>query len=229
LGEKAVADGSHESKTIPLLLEVLNLKDTTVSIDAAGCHASVAQTIIDKKGHYVLALKKNQPKLHQSVTEYIKEHGQKSPYLIEDGFDDSHGRTVRRRYFALDISHLDCTEKWPNLKTAIAVETISSTPRTAITANWRYYLSSHPADHPKLAGYIRNHWSIENRLHWVLDVQMNEDGDTKTERRSAKAFATLRRIALNIVKTKDQTKKRSTRRKMLRAAWNEDNLLKLLA
>lgn len=83
-------------------------------------------------------------------------------------------------------------------------------------------------DHPKLASYIRHHWGIENKLHWILDVQLNEDNDQKTERRSAKAFSTLRRIALNIIKVKDQTKKRSIRRKMLMASWSEEILMKLL-
>ena len=228
LASKAVEEGSHESKTIPLLLTLLNLKDTTVTIDAAGCQVSIAETIITKKGQYVLALKKNQPKLYKAVTEFMKEHCEKPAYLIEDGFDDRHGRCVRRRYFAADIRHLSLTETWPHLKTAIAVETITGTKRTPVTAQWRYYLSSHSKNNPKLAQYVRHHWGIENTLHWVLDVQMNEDHDSKTERRSAKAFATLRRIALNIVKTKDQTKKRSTRRKMLRASWCEDSLIKLL-
>ena len=148
--------------------------------------------------------------------------------MIQDGFDDTHGRSVRRRYFAYDVRSIPLSKPWPGLKTVLAVESIRSTKRTPVTAQWRYYLSSHTADHPKLAQYIRNHWGIENKLHWVLDVQLNEDCDQKTERHSAKAFSTLRRIALNIVKVKDQTPKRSTRRKMLRASWCEDSLLKLL-
>jgi predicted transposase YbfD/YdcC len=230
LAEKAVAEGSHESKTIPLLLETLNLKGTTVSIDAAGCQASIAEKIIQKKGHYVLSLKKNQPKLYEAVTSYMKENAQdQRAYLIEDSFDETHNRLVRRRYFACPIAHLKLAVKWPGLKTAIAVETISTRSRTSkATADWRYYVSSHSSKNAHLAQYIRNHWGIENRLHWVLDVQMNEDNDLKSERKSAKAFATLRRIALNIVRTKDQTPKCSVRRKMLKAAWNEDNLLNLL-
>ena len=227
LAQTAVPEGSHESKAIPFLLEQLNLKNTTVSIDAAGCQTSLAQTIVEKKGNYVLALKKNQPKTYQAMMHHIQDQPSLE-HLIQDGFDDTHGRSVRRRYFAYDIKSLPLSKSWPGLKTVLAVESIRSTKRTPVTAQWRYYLSSHTSDHPKLAQYIRHHWGIENKLHWVLDVQLNEDCDQKTERRSAKAFATLRRIALNIVKVKDQTPKRSTRRKMLRASWCEDSLLKLL-
>ena len=227
LAQTAVPEGSHESKAIPLLLDHLNLKETTIRIDAAGCQPSLAQKIVDKKGNYMLALKKNQPKLYEITMNHIQDQ---SPFdhLVQDGFDDSHGRSVRRRYFADDIKSCPLSKSWPGLKTVRAVESIRSTKRTPVTAQWRYYLSSHNVDHPKLASYIRHHWVLENKLHWVLDVQLNEDCDQKTERRSAKAFSTLRRIALNIIKVKDQTRKRSTRRKMLMASWSEESLIKLL-
>lgn len=228
LGEVAVDACSHETKTIPLLLDSLNLKDTTISIDAAGCNSSIASSIIAKGGNYVLALKGNQPKLHAAIKSHMEVEAKESGNLKEDHFDSGHGRLLRRRYFTSDIRSMNLEEKWPGVKTAIAVETISSTKRTPVTVNWRYYLSSHTKDHPHLAKYVRNHWGIENKLHWILDVQMNEDNDTKAERRSTRAFATLRRIALNIVKTKDQTPKRSTRRKMLVASWKDENLMKLL-
>ena len=244
LAQTAVNSTSNEAGTIPVLLDLLNLKDTTVTIDAAGCNPGIAEAIIEKKGNYVLALKKNQPKLYKAVDHYMQTEGRNKIFLKDDEFEDGHDRTVRRRYFASSptieelIDYKDFKDyknyknhknnKWSKLNTVIAVETISRTKFAPVTSNWRYYLSSHLPDHPKLANYIRNHWSIENRLHWSLDVQMNEDNDTKSERRSTRAFATLRRIALNIVRTKDQTKKRSTRRKMLVASWKEENLMKLL-
>ena len=227
LAQTAVPDGYHESKAIPYLLDQLNLVNTTVSLDAAGCQPSLARALVEKKGHYVLALKKNQPKTYEAMMAHLQSQ-RPLDHLIQDGFDDHHGRRVRRRYFAYDITAQTLSKEWPGLTTVIAVESIRATKRTPVTAQWRYYLSSHRANHPNLAQYIRHHWGIENKLHWVLDVQLKEDDDQKTERRSARAFATLRRIALNIVKIKDQTPKRSTRRKMLRAAWCEDSLSKLL-
>ena len=97
-----------------------------------------------------------------------------------------------------------------------------------VTSQWRYYLSSHPWNHPKLPEYIRHHWGIENKLHWVLDVQLKEDDDQKAERKSARSFALLRRIALNIVRTRDTTPKRSVRRKLKRSGWHNDYLKGLL-
>lgn len=110
LAQTAVPEGSHESKAIPFLLEQLNLVDTTVSIDAAGCQPSLAQAIVEKKGNYVLALKKNQPKTYEAVTEHIKDKTNPD-HLIQDGFDDAHGRSVRRRYFAYDITSLPLSKR----------------------------------------------------------------------------------------------------------------------
>jgi predicted transposase YbfD/YdcC len=226
LAEKDIDAGSHEITAIPFLLEVLHLKGTTVSIDAAGCQTSIAQTLVAKGADYVLALKNNQRKTYETVTTYFHD---KQNQPIEDHFDDQHGRSVRRRYFACDISALVLTKEWQGLRSVIAVETISGIPgRKPTIARWRYYLSSHTADYPHLHQYVRHHWGIENKLHWVLDVQMGEDHDTKAERRSAKAFAIIRRIALNIIRTKNTNKKRSLRRVMKCAGWDQDYLLKLL-
>ena len=94
----------------------------------------------------------------------------------------------------------------------IAVETISSKnndPKRKVSSEWRYYLSSHKCTDKRLPDYIRNHWGIENKLHWVLDVHLKEDDDQKAERNSTRSFSLLKRIALNIVRTKDKTPKRS--------------------
>ncbi len=97
-----------------------------------------------------------------------------------------------------------------------------------VTAEWRYYLSNHQSTDKQLPEYVRNHWGIENKLHWVLDVHMKEDDDQKSERRSARSFALLKRIAVNIVRTKDDTPKRSLRRKLKRSAWDDHYLLEIL-
>ena len=193
LAEKNVDSCSNETVTIPFLLDVLDIKGTTVSIDAAGCYKSVAKKIRDQKGDYVLALKKNQPKLYKAITDHIEEVGEEPELRLYDKFDHSHGRSVRRRCFAYDITSLNL-EGWDDIKTAIAVETISSPSRKGdVTANWRYYISSHPSSEKDLPDYIRNHWGIENRLHWVLDVHLQEDNDRKSERRSAKTNGAKRR------------------------------------
>jgi predicted transposase YbfD/YdcC len=233
LAETNVSDKSNEITAIPLLLEVLNIKDNTVTIDAAGCQKNIADLIINKKGNYVLALKKNHPKFYEKVSNHCQSNGIKSENCLKDSFDDGHGRTVRRRYFACDISNFEESQEWNSLKSAVAVETISSAKHSkdGVTSNWRYYISNLLASKENLPDLIRNHWSIENKLHWVLDVNLKEDDDRKSERKSAKAFAVLRRIALNVVRIKGDRgyKNRNSLRSMIRSAgWNNDNLLKLL-
>ena len=231
LGEKQTECKSNEITAIPLLLESLELKGATVTIDAAGCQKSITKLIIEKKGDYVLGLKRNHPKLYKAVEEHIKNHGENGQNLLFDGFDESHGRLIRRHYFGYDVSNLAQIKEWHGAKTIIAVETISSKnndPNRNVSGEWRYYLSSHNSLEKSLPNYIRNHWSIENKLHWILDVHLKEDDDQKSERKSARSFALLKRIALNIVRTKDTTPKKSLRRKLKASAWDDNYLLSML-
>ena len=230
LAETQVDHKSHEIEVIPLLLDVLNLKGTTVTIDAAGCQKTVAEMIINKGGHYILSLKKNHPKLYEAVSSHLQQNCINPDHRLKDYFDESHGRLVRRRYFCSDVKEIPLVHDWKGLQSVIAVETISSKNIDRnTTAEWRYYLSSHQANHPLLSDMIKNHWSIENKLHWVLDVHLKEDDDRKAEKKSAKAFAALRRMALNIVRAKDNQSKKSLRRKLKCAGWDHDYLLTLLS
>ena len=231
LAEKQVDSKSNEITAIPLLLESLALKGNTVSIDAAGCQKSITKFIKDKQGDYVLGLKRNHPKLYQEVEDHIKEKGATAANRLYDAFEQGHGRLVRRRYFGFDTTSLSQAQDWSGLASVIAVETISSKdndPEHKVSSEWRYYLSSHHYTNEKLPEYIRNHWGIENKLHWILDVHMKEDNDQKAESKSARSFALLKRIALNIVRSKDLTSKKSLRRKLKRSGWDNDYLLLLL-
>jgi predicted transposase YbfD/YdcC len=239
IGEESVQERSNEITAIPLLIESLDIKKATLSIDAGGCHKHIAHTIRDKGGNYVLGLKRNHPKLFDAIQTVIKKVGESDENRLHDAFEKRNGRTVRRRYFGFDISSLPESTAWTDLKSVIAVESITSKdndPDRKVTATWRYYISNHHHLNDKLPGYIRNHWGIENKLHWVLDVQMNEDDDQKMEKKSVRSFALLKRIAINIVNTKKialqatitKTKKPSLRSMMKRAGWNNDWLLSLL-
>ncbi len=140
-----------------------------------------------------------------------KQEGEQDSNRLYDAFDLGHGRTVRRRYFGYNIAALPGSKEWKYLQSVIAVETISSKnndPNHKVTAEWRYYLSNLKSTDKKLPSYVRNHWSVENKLHWTLDVHMKEDSDTKAERKSARSFALLKRIALNIVRSKDTNPKK---------------------
>lgn len=231
LAEAQVEKKSNEIKAIPYLIDKMDLQKRTVSIDAAGCQKDIARKIKAKKGDYVLGLKQNHPKFYKAVVQHVQEQDKNDDNRLNDEFEDGHGRTVRRRYFGYDIKALHEAEEWEGAKSVIAVETISSRgndPTHKVTSSWRYYLSSHSPDNKKVAEYIRNHWSIENKLHWVLDVHMREDDDQKAERRSVRSFALLKRIALNIVRTKDKTPKRSMKCKLKMAGWDNEYLLSLL-
>ncbi len=232
LGEEQVSEKSNEIKAIPLLLDSLDIKGATISIDAAGCQKSIVQLIKDKKGFYVLGLKRNQKNLCQAVDDHIQSQKPSQKHLLLDEFDGSHGRCVRRRYFGYDISKLPEVADWSGAQSVVAVETIASklnNPDQKVSTQWRHYISNHRATHEKLPDYIRHHWGIENKLHWVLDVHMHEDNDQKSERKSVRSFSLLKRIALNVLRTKDTTPKRSIRRKLKRAAMDNEYLLSLLA
>lgn len=232
LSEQQTDEKSNEITAIPLLLESLKLRNCTVSIDAAGCQKSIAKLIHEKKGNYVLGLKRNHKNLYNSVEDHVKSCGENDKNRLHDSFDESHGRLVRRRYFGYNISSLSASSEWDGVKSVVAVETISSKnndPDNKSSSYWRYYLSSHRCDNQKLPEYIRNHWGIENKLHWVLDVHMKEDDDQKSERKSARSFAILKRIALNILRSKDKNSKRSLRGRLKKSGWDNNYLLDMLA
>jgi len=230
LAETGVDKKSNEITAIPMLLDMLNIKGSTITIDAAGCQKDIAIEITEKKGNYVLGLKKNHRKFYEAVETYTQNEIINAPHRLKDEFEKSHGRTVRRRYFACDSSKIKESSEWSGIKSVIAVETITSSDiEQKVTAQWRYYISSHQADNQLLADYIRNHWSIES-AHWILDVHLKEDDDRKAEAKSAKAFGVLRRIALNIARQKQDSskRKRSLRGKFKLAGWDNNYLLELL-
>lgn len=232
LAEEQVEAKSNEITAIPLLLESLSLKGNTVTMDAVACQKSISKLISEKSGQYVFGLKNNQPKLYKAAIDHIEAIGTSKDNLLYDDFDKSHGRLIRRRYFGYDIRSLLEVNGFANAKTVVAVETISSKdndPARKVSTQWRYYLSSHLHNDKLLPTYIRNHWGIENKLHWILDIHFKEDNDQKAERKSARSFALLRRIALNIVRSKDLNTKVSARRKLKRTCWDNDYLLSLLA
>lgn len=180
LGESEVPSKSNEITAIPIILNSLIFKDKTVSIDAAGCQKSIASPIEEKKGDYVLGLKNNHPKLLQAAMALKKDKGENAIYRLLDAFDERHGRVVRRRYFRYDASCLPNIDKWSGAKSILAVETIpakSNVSKSGVRTKWCYYLSSHTPNNKELPNYIRNHWGIENKLHWILDVHFKEDND----------------------------------------------------
>lgn len=227
LGQTATASKSNEIKAIPELLDQLMIRGSLISLDAAGCQKEIVKKITRKGADYLIALKANQPTLYELCRDHMSSHCN-NQHKIYDEFDDSHGRVVRRRVFVAVA--LPGFEKmgWSKISSIAAVETISSKKSDPnVSAEWRYYISSKPANDDEIAKYIRNHWSIENNLHWILDVHMGDDANRSQERNSALAMATLKRVAINIIKTHDKQNK-SVRRRLKQASWDITHLEKLI-
>jgi predicted transposase YbfD/YdcC len=231
LGQVAVDAKSNEITAIPLLLELLDLKGCIVTIDAMGCQKDIAAAIRTCQADYVLAVKDNQPDLHQTVHEAFLAHA-------EDDFSDpslkrtktverSHGRDETREYFIAEApAALVRRGQWQD------VRSIGMVTRTRVVNGEEadeivYYLSSLPPKVKQFAKAVRGHWGIENRLHWSLDVTFAEDQSRVRKDHSPLNLGMLRRLALSILR-KDTSIKDSLRGKRLRAGWDEEVLLRIL-
>ena len=201
------------------------------SRDAAGCQKSIMSMIVNKKAHYVVGLKMNQPKLFQSVSSYLHEEPNQLNYKVQDEFNDGHGRLVRRRYFVFSLPEHLKDPSFPEIKTAIAVERISrqhNQNAEDVVTNWHYYVTNHEDNKSKLPSYIRKHWQVES-YHWLLDVHLNDDKDKKYDENSAENFNRVRRFLLNLVKSKTWIgKKESIKSKLKRIGWDLNLLPELL-
>lgn len=230
-GQLKVDDKTNEITAIPKLLEMLQLKDATVTIDAMGCQKDIARKIIDKKGHYVFSLKGNQGALKDDVKtfmdEFIADDSQQASDYYET-IEKSHGRIeVRKCWTCRDVDWLKRRHQWAGLSSLAVVES-SRTINGRTTTERRYFISSHsPKQAQKIATLIRNHWRIENQLHWNLDVSFNEDQCRLRVENAAENLARIRRIALMLLKN-DKTCKLGIKSKRAKAAYDRNYLLTLL-
>ena len=231
LGQVAVDSKSNEIPAIPTLLAGLDLSGGLVTIDAAGCQKAITQAILEQDADYVLTLKGNQKRTLQAVETWFAEHAFTVPTSLKpvlDAFDESHGRLTRRRVFVHSApTELKILEDWPGIKSILAVESIRMIkPHGRVTAEKRYFLSSVSVADERQIAAIRKHWSIENSLHWVLDVTFQEDASRVREQHARHNLALLRKIALNLIHHSPTTGSVRGRRKQ--AAWNDAFLAQLL-
>jgi predicted transposase YbfD/YdcC len=227
LGQVATEAKSNEITAIPLLLELLNLKGTTVTIDAMGCQKDIAAKIVEGEGDYLLALKDNHPKLCEAVEEEfhtaLEAASRPRTMRRQITVEISRGREERRQYFAMPAPQtLPGFADWANLATIVmVVRTRMINGRE--TGEVSYFLSSLPAKIKNLAKLIRQHWSIENQLHWVLDVTFTEDASRIRKRNAPQTSAMLRRLAVSIL-SRDTSVKDNVRGKRYRASLSTDVL-----
>jgi predicted transposase YbfD/YdcC len=231
LGQVVVDEKSNEITAIPRLLEMLEISGSLVTIDAMGCQTEIAKRIRQGNAHYCLAVKNNQPTLHHGLIKYFSDH-------LEDDFarvksrrfekeEEGHGRQERRWYFICPVpDDLPDRHRWPHLK-AVGVA-ISNTQRNGKECNdVRYYILSQYISGRRFAEAVRTHWSIENRLHWQLDVTFAEDQSRIRKGHADANFSILRRTALSLLKN-ESTAKVGVKNKRLTAGWDDKYLEKVL-
>lgn len=228
-----VDDKSNEITALPKLVEMLDIKGRTVTMDAMGCQKELAKQIVDKGGDYVLCVKGNQASLHEDVAWFFDEcedfEGIEHTYY--ESVEKDHGRIEVRKCWAVEdeVKWLGIDKKWKGLRSIAAIQA-ERIIRGESSKETRYYISSLPGDAKKLAFAAREHWAIENSLHWVLDVTMNEDMSRVRKDNAPQNLATLRRIAINMVRM-DKTPmkgRHSIRRAMKRAAYLNCSLQQIL-
>jgi predicted transposase YbfD/YdcC len=233
LAQRKVDEKSNEITAIPLLLEVLDLADCIVTIDAMGTQTAIAQQIIDQRADYVLALKGNQGRIHGDSQELFA-HGEATEFRgmahqTLQTLNKGHGRIERRRYTLVTdprwVDYLNENERWAGLAGIGRVEA-ERRVGGAVSKEVRYYITS-LQDIGEFARGVRTHWGIENGLHWVLDVAFREDASRARVDHSAENLAVLRHIALNLLKA-EQTAKVGVHGKRLKAGWSDAYLLKVL-
>jgi predicted transposase YbfD/YdcC len=238
LGQEATDAKSNELTAIPHLLRLLALDGCVVTMDAMGCQRAIAAQLHEQGADYVLALKGNQPTLYATVVAAFAEtRATASPAWqpreqdAAQTLDAGHGRVERRRYTVLSdpdlLACLDPTGAWPSLRSVIEVQAHRHAGARTPSER-RYYLSSLPPDAVLLGQAIRAHWGVENRLHWVLDVQFREDASAVRVGDGAHTFTVLRQLALNLIR-QDRTIRGSIASKRFRAALDDSYLARLLA
>jgi len=229
LGQRKVDNKSNEITAIPALLELLEIKGCIITIDAMGCQTAIAETIIKQGADYILALKGNQGALSDEVTHLFAQ--QQLPTLqqqVYEEIDTGHGRNEKRRcrQIAVNTSYLPASKRWPHLNTIIEIEATRDINGKRTTEK-RYYISSLPLEPKKAGNAVRQHWAVENKLHWVLDVTFREDESRIRRGNGDEVMSTLRRITLNLLKN-NTTSKASLKRKRKIAALDEQLLSELI-
>jgi len=242
LGQLKVADKSNEITAVPELLRVLELSGCIVTIDAMGCQKKIAREIIEADADYVLALKGNQETVHAEVKSFLdatlveqqtsRPKGAKlSPAAATlaslETVEKDHGRLEIRRYYQSEqLDWFADRLKWEGLRSVGMVESLREVDGKT-TVERRYYLASLPLGVDTFARAVRSHWGVENKVHWIMDVCFREDQSRARAGYAAENLATLRRLALNLLK-REKTKKRGIRGKQLNAGWDHAYLLRLL-
>ena len=234
VGQLKTDTKSNEITAIPELLRLLAIKGCIVTIDAMGCQTAIAEQIRHQGGDYLLALKSNHKKAYGAVKQHFHQHVEhhlawRTAENFFDAFDDSHGRTVRRRVWTItDLTALPELMKWPGLQAVMVVATIRMAHQHApVTRDYRFYITSLVRSATAFVAMLRQHWDIENKLPWSLDVTFNADRCRIRKEYAPENVASLRHVALNLLR-QEQTHQISLRQKRFLGGLDENYLLTVL-
>jgi predicted transposase YbfD/YdcC len=231
MGQVAVAEKSNEIVAIPALLDMMAIEGAVVTIDAMGCQRSIAKKIIDKKADYIIALKGNQGTLHEDVKVFAAEqraNGFKDTTISRhETVDGEHGRIETRTYTAIhDVEWLQERHDWPGLEGVVMVESQREI-EGKVTQETRFYITSLVLLANVIGPMIRDHWAIENGLHWIMDMVFRDDECRVRTEHAPANFTTLKHMAQNLIKKAPG--KDSQRLKRKTAGWDDDFLASLVA
>ena len=238
LGQEKVSDKSNEIKAIPLLIKALDLEGCIITIDAIACQHEIASTVIDAKADYLISVKKNQKKLYETIEGWFSDitisgttingrgHIPQNRYRYSITEESSHGRFERRVCQVYNNGVLSKVLKWKGVNSVACLTNTKKYIKSGkTTVERRYYITSLPFDSERITETIRSHWSIENNLHWQLDVSFNEDSQKK-KKNAAQNFSLLNKIAMTQLKNNKRKASRKGKRKM--AGWSDEFLAELL-
>jgi len=228
LGQVKTDDKSNEIDAIPKLLDLIDVKGTLVSIDAAGTQTAIAAKIVSKGGDYLLAVKGNQPTLYDAIKEHFAGYG--VGYCSLDFFETTeevHGRHEHRQaWVSGHVDEIETAERWTKLSTLVHIRATRTTSTGQSTED-RYYICSRRISAKDALAAVRSHWGIENSLHWVLDVAFREDDCRVRAANAAANLSAVRQLALGLLKQRTETKVGIKNRRHV-AGWDHDFLLRVV-
>lgn len=231
LAQLSTEEKSNEITAIPRLLEMLDIRDSVVTIDAMGCQKDIARQVVKQKGHYVLQVKKNHPGLHDVMEEMFDELTTRgiegATWDYHEHVDAGHGRVETRRIWTTSWTRWFTERKeWADLRSFVCVEAVREVDGK-VSRERRYYISDLNTDAETMLRYVRGHWGIENKLHWSLDVTFREDALRQRAGHSAENLSRIRRLAINLLR-QDKSVKVGAKAKRLKASLQQEYLLKVL-
>lgn len=235
LGQTRTETHSNEITAIPELLKALELEGCTVTIDAMGCQKNIAQQVVEKGADYLLAVKTNQGELHENIKDLFgcceRTGWDGVVYSHHQQVGKDHGRLERRECWVItdpeELAYVDPQQQWASLG-AVGRVSYQRNAASGSPADTRYYICSYPADAATLLGAARRHWSIENSLHWVLDMAFDEDHSRVRTGHADRNLAVIRHWALNLLK-QERTVKVGIKAKRKKAGWDFNYMLKVLS